>query len=95
MKVQKGKMIGGVALVAYPAQYGSSGIMTFIVNHAGEVPERFGREYREDCSEDEAFQPGKHVEKSGRKGSQGKIGEGKQNHLKGLARLPNIHHMER
>jgi hypothetical protein len=35
------------------------------------------------------------VEKSGRKGSQGKIGEGKQNHLKGLARLPNIHHMER
>jgi hypothetical protein len=35
--VVKGKMIGGFALVAYPAQYGSSGIMTFIVNHAGEV----------------------------------------------------------
>ena len=33
----KGKMIGGFALVAYPAQYDSSGIMTFIVNHAGEV----------------------------------------------------------
>ena len=33
----KGKMIGGFALVAYPAQYGSSGIMTFVVNHAGEV----------------------------------------------------------
>ena len=30
-------MIGGFALVAYPAQYGSSGIMTFIVSHAGEV----------------------------------------------------------
>ena len=29
--------IGGVALVAYPAQYGSSGIMTFIVNHDGVV----------------------------------------------------------
>jgi hypothetical protein len=35
--VVKGKMIGGFALVAYPAQYDSSGIMTFVVNHAGEV----------------------------------------------------------
>jgi hypothetical protein len=33
----RGKMIGGFALVAYPAQYGSSGIMTFIVNHDGVV----------------------------------------------------------
>ena len=31
------KMIGGFAMVAYPAQYGSSGIMTFIVNHDGVV----------------------------------------------------------
>ena len=30
-------MIGGFALVAYPAQYGVSGIMTFIVNHDGVV----------------------------------------------------------
>ena len=35
--VVKDKMIGGFALVAYPAQYDSSGVMTFIVNHAGEV----------------------------------------------------------
>jgi hypothetical protein len=33
----KGKMIGGFALVAYPAEYGNSGIMTFIVNQAGGV----------------------------------------------------------
>lgn len=32
-----GKMIGGFAMVAYPAQYGSSGIMTFIVNQDGVV----------------------------------------------------------
>lgn len=32
-----GKMIGGFALVAYPAEYGNSGVMTFIVNHAGTV----------------------------------------------------------
>jgi hypothetical protein len=35
--VVKGKMIGGFALVAYPAEYGNSGIMTFMVNHAGTV----------------------------------------------------------
>jgi hypothetical protein len=33
----KGKMLGGFALVAYPAQYGASGIMTFVVNHNGVV----------------------------------------------------------
>lgn len=32
-----GKMIGGFALIAYPAQYGNSGVMTFLVNHAGTV----------------------------------------------------------
>ncbi len=32
-----GKMIGGFAMVAYPAKYGASGIMTFIVNHEGVV----------------------------------------------------------
>jgi hypothetical protein len=35
--VARGKMIGGFALVAYPAAYGSSGIATFIVNHDGVV----------------------------------------------------------
>lgn len=35
--VVNGKMIGGFALVAYPAQYGNSGVMTFIVNHEGKV----------------------------------------------------------
>jgi hypothetical protein len=33
----KGKMIGGFALVAYPAKHGSSGVMTFIVSHDGVV----------------------------------------------------------
>jgi hypothetical protein len=35
--VIKGKMIGGFALVAWPAEYGNSGVMTFIVSHAGAV----------------------------------------------------------
>ncbi|HEY7220270.1 MAG TPA: DUF2950 domain-containing protein [Candidatus Binatia bacterium] len=33
----RGKMIGGFAVVAHPAQYGNSGVMTFIVNHDGKV----------------------------------------------------------
>lgn len=33
----RGSMIGGFAVVAYPAQYNSTGIMTFIVNHDGVV----------------------------------------------------------
>jgi hypothetical protein len=35
--VVKGKMIGGFALVAYPAAYRNSGVMTFIVSHNGTV----------------------------------------------------------
>lgn len=35
--VVKGKMIGGFALIAYPAEYGNSGVMTFVVNHAGTI----------------------------------------------------------
>jgi hypothetical protein len=35
--VVRGKMIGGFALVAYPAEYGNSGVMTFIVSHNGQV----------------------------------------------------------
>jgi hypothetical protein len=36
----KNKMIGGFALIAYPAEYGNSGVMTFMVNHAGVVYEK-------------------------------------------------------
>jgi hypothetical protein len=35
--VVNGKMIGGFALVAYPAEYRNSGVMTFIVNHTGDI----------------------------------------------------------
>ncbi len=38
--VVRGKMIGGFALVAYPAEYGNSGVMTFLVNHDGTVFEK-------------------------------------------------------
>ena len=38
--VVKGEMIGGFALVAWPAEYGVSGVNTFIVNHHGMVYEK-------------------------------------------------------
>jgi hypothetical protein len=38
--IARGKMIGGFALVAYPAQYRNSGVMTFLVNHQGNVYEK-------------------------------------------------------
>jgi hypothetical protein len=38
--IVKDKMIGGFALAAYPAEYGNSGVMTFIVNHDGVVYEK-------------------------------------------------------
>ena len=35
--VAKGVMIGGFAMVAYPASYGVSGVMTFLISHDGVV----------------------------------------------------------
>jgi hypothetical protein len=38
--VVKGEMIGGFAMVAWPSEYGVSGVKTFIVNHHGVVYEK-------------------------------------------------------
>jgi hypothetical protein len=38
--VVNGKMIGGFALVAFPDEYGVSGIQTFLVSHRGKVYEK-------------------------------------------------------
>ena len=38
--VAQGRMIGGFAMVAWPVNYGQSGVMTFIVNHEGAVYEK-------------------------------------------------------
>lgn len=50
--VVKGRAIGGFAVVAYPAKYGNSGIMTFIVNQDGKV-------YQADLGPKSAEQAGK------------------------------------
>jgi hypothetical protein len=38
--VVNGKMTGGFAFVAYPAEYGNSGVMTFIINQDGVLLEK-------------------------------------------------------
>jgi len=35
--IENGRMTGGYALVAWPIEYGTTGVMTFIVNQLGEV----------------------------------------------------------
>jgi hypothetical protein len=38
--IVNGNMIGGFAIVAYPATWGNSGVMTFVVNQQGKVYEK-------------------------------------------------------
>jgi len=38
--VINGRMVAGFAMVAFPAAYGESGVMTFIVNSAGKMFEK-------------------------------------------------------
>ena len=53
-----GKMIGGFALIAYPAHYRASGVMTFIVNHDGVVYQRdLGKKTKKTAQAMKAFDP--------------------------------------
>jgi hypothetical protein len=53
-----GKMIGGFALIAWPAKYGNSGIMTFMINHDGIVYEKdLGEDTAKIASQTTAFNP--------------------------------------
>jgi len=56
--VVKGKMIGGFAVIAYPARYGASGVMTFLVNHDGVVYEKnLGKDTAAIAARIKAFDP--------------------------------------
>jgi hypothetical protein len=53
-------MIGGFAVLAYPAAYGSSGVMTFIVNHKGVVYEKdLGKDTAKTAKAMTSFDPDK------------------------------------
>jgi len=58
--VVKGRAIGGFAVVAYPARYANSGIMTFIVNQDGKVYQAdLGKDTQAKASAMQRFDPGK------------------------------------
>jgi hypothetical protein len=58
--IVKDSMIGGFALVAYPAQYGNSGVMTFIVNQAGAVYQKnLGKDTAKTAQAIKLFDPDK------------------------------------
>lgn len=58
--IVRGKMIGGFGLVAYPAEYRNSGVMTFIVNHNGVVYQKdLGPRTAELAERMKAFNPDK------------------------------------
>lgn len=62
--VVNGKMIGGFAVVAWPAKYGNSGVMTFIVNHDGVVYQKnLGENTEETAKSMEKYDPDKTWEK--------------------------------
>jgi hypothetical protein len=57
--VVDGKLIGGFGVIAYPAQYGNSGIMTFITSHDGVVYQRdLGPDSQKIAESTTAFDPG-------------------------------------
>ena len=57
--VINGRMLAGVAMVAYPADYGTSGVMTFIVNQNGKVYEKnLGKDSTALGAKMAAFDPG-------------------------------------
>ena len=56
--VVRGQMIGGFGLVAYPAEYGNSGVMTFVVNHQGVIFQKdLGRATAQIASRMTTFNP--------------------------------------
>jgi hypothetical protein len=58
--VVEGVMIGGFALVAAPAEYGETGLKTFMVSHTGVVYEKdLGPKTLEEFQKMERFNPDK------------------------------------
>lgn len=56
--IVKGKMILGFGLLAYPAEYGNSGVMTFMVNQDGVIYEKnLGRNTRRSAEAMTLFDP--------------------------------------
>lgn len=57
--VVRGKLFGGFAVIAWPVRYGTTGIKSFMVSHAGQVYERdLGPQGAEKAEATKSFDPG-------------------------------------
>jgi hypothetical protein len=69
--VVKGKMILGFAIIAYPAEYGNSGVMTFMVNQEGTIYQKnLGRDTKRRAEAMKIFEPDKTWAKTSTAGKQ-------------------------
>jgi hypothetical protein len=61
----KGRMVGGFAVIAYPARYGASGVTSFLVNHDGVIYEKdLGQNTKTVAAAITTFNPGAGWKKS-------------------------------
>jgi len=65
--VVKGEMILGFAIIAYPAEYGNSGVMTFMVNQQGTIYQKnLGKNTKRSAEAMKVFNPDKTWTKVGK-----------------------------
>jgi len=69
--VVKGKMILGFAIIAYPAEYANSGVMTFMINQAGTIYQKnLGKNTKRMAEAMKIFDPDKTWKKTSETGKQ-------------------------
>ena len=64
--VINGNMIAGFAMIAWPADYRRSGIMTFQCGHNGQILEKYWAGDRQACNGDYRLRPGQRLDRSHR-----------------------------
>ena len=85
--VVDGRLAKGFALLAYPSNYGSSGVMTFMVNQDGEVWQRdLGADTEKSCAGDHAVQSRRKLDTARARELAGEAAVGSQKLRSGSAR---------
>jgi hypothetical protein len=55
----RGKLVGGFGVMAWPVRYGDTGVMSFIINHDGQIYEQdLGRDSARKAAAAKSFDPG-------------------------------------
>jgi hypothetical protein len=55
----RGKLVGGFGVITWPVRYGDTGVMSFMINHDGQIYERdLGRDSAKKAAATKSFDPG-------------------------------------